>query len=203
MTSENKKQSNEVQDFTNQVDTICRKYLEMFPDEEKRLHQLLDITKNPQTDLRLRSTIPEGHVSASGIIVSHDLSKILMGLHKKLNIWVVPGGHYEIEDGSLEKTSLREASEETGINELSLHPWHTIHNIPLDIDTHPIPTNNKNGEEAHVHYDFRYVLTTPMSEEMPVDPRELLGLQWIDIEEIDPNSSIAPAIAKLYLINKT
>ncbi len=189
--------------FKKEISTICDAYLQMFPDEKERLSQLQSVLAKPNLDLRSRSTIPEGHMCASGIIVSDDLSHILMVLHKKLGIWVVPGGHYDFDDESLEKTAIRETNEETGLTELAIHPWHTINGIPLDIDSHSIPANATKNEDSHTHFDFRYALTVPSSEILLIDPRELLGFQWINLTEIDPNSSIAPAVAKLRLLHNT
>lgn len=185
------------------IETIKR-YLERFPDERSRLGELSSKLSDNELDLRLRSTIPEGHMCASGIILLPD-SKILMLEHKALGIWVVPGGHYDLTDENLAATAIRETNEETGIPHVTLHPWHIKNAIPLDIDTHPIPYSEKKNEGAHQHFDFRYILEVENPLEtianLQLDTSEVLSFKLIDANEIDPSSSIAPALKKLNLIN--
>ena len=190
--------------FRSAILDTTQHYLEMFPDEQERLAELRRHLSNPELDLRLRSTIPEGHMCASGILLFPG-NKVLMLEHKALGIWVVPGGHYDITDGSLSATAIRETMEETGLTGVRLHSWHTSSGIPLDIDTHPIPQNDKKNEGAHQHFDFRYVLevTDPQAaaEALQLDLNEVLDFKLFDLDEIDPASSIAPAIKKLHLLN--
>jgi 8-oxo-dGTP pyrophosphatase MutT (NUDIX family) len=178
-------------------------YLELFPDEEDRQSELQSKLANPELDLRLRSTIPDGHMCASGIILLPD-SKILMLEHKALGIWVVPGGHYDLTDKNLAATAMRETVEETGILNVTLHPWHVKNGVPLDIDTHPIPERKEKGEGAHQHFDFRYILEIANPEEtienLRLDANEIVSFKIVDINEVDPASSIAPALKKLHLV---
>lgn len=189
--------------FHQSLRDTCTAYLEQFPDEHYRLAELLKQLNNPELDLRLRSTIPEGHMCASGIILLPN-SKILMLEHKSLGIWVVPGGHYDLTDSSLVETAIRETCEETGLAGVHVHPWHIKHAIPLDIDTHPIPQNDKKGEGAHQHFDFRYVLELDNPEEaiesLQLDANEVLSFKELSIDEVDTSSSIAPALKKLGLL---
>lgn len=188
--------------LNDRLQQVTQHYLEFFPQEKQRLSHLTRALSNVQLDLSSRATIPEGHVCGSGVIVSANADQVLMVLHKKLGIWVVPGGHYDNTDqGSLAQTALREATEEVGLPGLTLHPWHLEHGIPLDIDTHPIPEDRKKGEGAHEHFDFRYALQVPDDVRVRVDPAELLGFQWMNLSEIDTRySTIAPAVAKLSLL---
>lgn len=191
--------------FHANLSEIVERYLQVFGEERERLKELQSKLANPSLDMRLRSTIPEGHMCASGILLLPG-SKVLMLEHKALGIWVVPGGHYDLADTSLVETARRETIEETGIQEVALHPWHMEHGIPLDIDTHMIPRNDKKNEGEHPHFDFRYVLTVKdpegVIERLKLDTNEVLSFKLMDVSEIDPASSIAPAIKKLGLINK-
>lgn len=189
--------------FSQDILEITRHYLEVFPNEGERLNELRTHLSNKDLDLRLRSTIPEGHLCASGIILLPG-SKVLMLEHKALGIWVVPGGHYDLIDENLAATAIRETIEETGITNVKLHPWHEKTGIPLDIDTHPIPARPEKNEGAHQHFDFRYVLQLENPEEtikkLQLDTNEVLSFKLMDLDEIDPNSSIAPALKKLELL---
>lgn len=140
---------------------------------------------------------------ASGIILLPD-NKILMLEHKALGIWVVPGGHYDITDGDLATTAIREALEETGLEGFQLHPWHLRHNIPLDIDTHPIPARPEKGEAAHQHFDFRYILEAKNPAEiiskLSLQAAEIMSFKEFEVSEVDPSSSIGPALKKLGIV---
>lgn len=124
--------------------------------------------------------------------------------HKALGIWVVPGGHFDIEDGSLAVTAIRETLEETGLSNVSLHPWHLKSGITLDIDTHPIPARPEKSEEAHQHFDFRYILQVEnpaeVTDKLSLQAVEILSFKEFAISEVDPSSSIAPALKKISLI---
>jgi 8-oxo-dGTP pyrophosphatase MutT (NUDIX family) len=191
--------------FRESTQAICTNYLQTFPNEKERLQTLQSYLNNPELDLRLRTTIPEGHICSSGILLLPG-GKVLMLHHKALNIWVVPGGHYDITDGPISNAAIRETIEETGITiPVSLHPWHLQTGIPLDIDTHPIPRNDKKDEDAHQHFDFRYVLTVDDPEQvvrqLSLDAHEVTAFTEMPIQEINPASSIAPAIKKLGLLS--
>ncbi len=191
---------NGLAEFNKFLENTIDSYLKYFPNESTRLSQLTTNFQNNSLDLRQRSTIPQGHVTASGIILSLDKQKALMLYHKILGIWVVPGGHFDLIDVTPDNTALRETSEETGYSSLVLDPWHVKHNIPLDIDTHPIPANSKKNEGEHVHFDFRYVIKYDQNEEVNIDLEESSAFKWIDLSKIDPRSSIHPAIAKFNLL---
>jgi 8-oxo-dGTP pyrophosphatase MutT (NUDIX family) len=190
--------------FHDSIRATCSRYLEIFPDETERLSSLMGYLDDPSLDLRLRSTIPEGHLCASGILILPD-NKLLMLEHKALGIWVVPGGHYDLTDGELANAAIRETAEETGLTvPIKLHPWHLQHGVPIDIDTHPIPRSEKKNEDAHQHFDFRYVLTVDdpaqVIAQLALDSNEVTGFAEIPISEVDPASSIAPALRKLGLL---
>lgn len=202
MNSESEKNMSESVVFSKEIRKICEMYLEAFPQEVERLRRLMDLTKKRDIDLRSRSTIPDGHICASGIIISQDRKNFLILKHKSIGIWVVPGGHYDTEDDLIEKSALREASEETGIDELIIDNWHEVRGIPIDIDTHYIPTNPSKNELEHVHFDFRYVLRTSFDQKIKLDSNESLDYKWLPIEKIDQTWSISPAIKKLPLIFK-
>ena len=196
---------NERQNFHESIRKTCLTYLEHFPDENNRLSALLGFLDDPSLDLRLRSTIPQGHLCASGILLLPN-NKLLMLEHKALGIWVVPGGHYDITDNTLSNTAIRETLEETGLTiPIKLHPWHQQHGIPLDIDTHPIPRSEKKNEDAHQHFDFRYVLTVDnpalVLQQLALDTNEVTAFAEVPVDEVSPTSSIAPAIRKLNLLN--
>ena len=83
------------------------------------------------------------HVTGSAIVVGK--RGVVLHLHKRLNIWLQPGGH--IEHGETPaQGALREAREETG-----LHVWHPDGGpVLVHLDVHP-------GPRGHTHLDVRYM----------------------------------------------
>lgn len=90
---------------------------------------------------------------ATAIIVKD--GKILLVHHKKLNLWLPPGGH--IEEGELpSECVVREVKEETGLD------VQVINNTPEVASDHAIPfptadwTQLEDIQGTHCHYDFVY-----------------------------------------------
>lgn len=131
-----------------------------------------------------------GHVTGSCWIIDNTYTKTLLTNHKKLNLWIPPGGHSEGETNPL-KIALREGIEETG---LDLKP---LSDLPFYLDIHTIP-RYKNTPK-HYHYDFTY-LFTPVSSMNYTVSEESHDLKWIDLKSII-NGGFENNI--VYMANKT
>jgi len=138
---------------------ICE-YTRFFPHEFTWTRAVVEQIKL-NVEIFDRKTNP-GHITASGIILSNDC--LLMVRHPALGKWLQPGGHVESGETPIQ-AAIREVAEETGLS-AKIHPWHESKNFPIDINIHAIPENKRKFEPAHVHYDFRYILTSsdPMGE---------------------------------------
>jgi 8-oxo-dGTP pyrophosphatase MutT (NUDIX family) len=71
-------------------------------------------------DACLRECEP-GHVTASTLVLDHTGTRVLLTLHPRLGRWVQLGGHCE-DDEDILAAALREATEESGVASLRLHP---------------------------------------------------------------------------------
>jgi 8-oxo-dGTP pyrophosphatase MutT (NUDIX family) len=100
---------------------------------------------------------PEGHITASAVVADPRAPAFLLVWHRKLGRWLQPGGHLEDGDLSVLATALREAQEETSIEDFA----QPIGDRILDVDVHPIPAHGP--DPAHFHFDIRFLLT-------PTDP---------------------------------
>jgi 8-oxo-dGTP pyrophosphatase MutT (NUDIX family) len=99
-----------------------------------------------------RGRFDPGHVTASGYVLSPDLSAVLLVHHRTLERWLQPGGHVEPSDADVETAARREVREETGLRALDrVGPDDT----PFDLDVHEIPA--RPGQPAHRHFDVRFL----------------------------------------------
>ncbi|MBQ8480058.1 MAG: NUDIX hydrolase [Akkermansia sp.] len=117
-----------------------------------------------------------GHITGSAWLINRNGDKTLLTLHRKLKLWVQPGGHAD-GDGDVLRVAMREAQEESGIADP----------VPLstriyDIDIHTIPARPQCGEPEHLHYDIRYLLQAPHEQYVISDESDALG--WFSMEEL-------------------
>lgn len=127
-----------------------------------------------------RETFP-AHITASAFILDQDRRRVLLMHHKKLDMWLQPGGHCDsgfdtnpiTEEIDLATTAMREASEETGIRSLEqVSP--DIH----DIDIHAIKSRH---EPIHQHFDVRFLFTTDQD---PIGNDESHDIDWFTAKQL-------------------
>lgn len=183
------------------IDSIIKAYSSFFPNEKERLSYLTNhMQKQSIKNITNRKNFI-GHITASGFLINPS-GKILLIHHNSLNRWLQPGGHYE-DDNNFWETAAREISEETGITQIELHPWHHAKEIPIDIDTHSIPFNIKKSEPKHYHYDFRYIFLVK-NEKINIELQisEVNNSKWFSIEEIENTFPSLPGEKLRKLLNK-
>jgi 8-oxo-dGTP pyrophosphatase MutT (NUDIX family) len=142
-------------------------------------------------DVHSRRTFP-GHVTTSAFILDEEGSRVLLIHHRSLGRWLQPGGHYEPPD-DLADSALREAYEETGVEGLTLDPWHHASGIPIDVDSHLIPARPARDEPEHWHHDFRYIVRAGGDCPIRPDLGEVSAAEWRDLsalEEIAPQTLV-------------
>jgi len=108
------------------------------------------------------------HVTGSAIVVGR--RGVVLHRHKRLGIWLQPGGHVDPGESPAE-ASLREAREETGLGvRFAGEDPELVH-----VDVHP-------GPRGHTHLDLRYLLTAPPVEPTPGED-ESPDVRWFGWEE--------------------
>ena len=125
----------------------------------------------------------EHHVTSSAFVISS--RGVILHLHRRLGIWVQPGGHVD-EGESPEEACVRETKEETGLDGRHLVPAQLFH-----VDVHP-------GPRGHTHYDLRYVLlAAPIDPQPPED--ESPDVFWFDFDAAPERAvpDLAAALRKL------
>jgi len=180
----------------NEIQQILDEYLELFPDEAKRLERLqhrlaIDEVFNDRYNF-------QGHGTGSAIVLSPDRRKVLMIFHNHFQRWLQPGGHWESEEDNPWTVAQREVEEETGVQIATLLPVVAAKShVPLDIDSHDVTARPHKNEPAHIHHDFRYVFLAKSEELMP-QISEVSKAEWVGIDSSDKRlASIANAVKKL------
>jgi 8-oxo-dGTP pyrophosphatase MutT (NUDIX family) len=138
----------------------------------------------------VRADHPEAHLTASVMVVHADLERVLLCLHGRFRRWVQLGGHLEPADATLAAAGLREATEESGLPGLHVHP------VPIGLDVHPVNCRSGPG----LHYDVRFAGIAPVGATAAVSD-ESLELGWFSADALpSPLASatellVAPALA--------
>lgn len=131
----------------------------------------------------LRRSHGPAHLTASGLVLDAAGTATLLVLHRKVGLWLQPGGHVDDDDASLAAAGLREAVEETGVADLAVDP------VPLRLDRHPAPC----GVEEHLDVQF---LAITASRTVPVVSEESLDVRWWPVGALpEQRVDLAPLVA--------
>ncbi len=128
-----------------------------------------------------------GHLTGSALVVDADAEHVLVLWHKKLGIWVQPGGHLD-GDGDLALSARREAVEETGIHGLRL-----ASDLPVDLDVHRVDPPDAG---PHDHHDVRFVLLAPPGAQ-PVANDEADSFRWLTPAQVEVDAGCDPGLRRL------
>jgi 8-oxo-dGTP pyrophosphatase MutT (NUDIX family) len=115
------------------------------------------------------------HLTASAIVLSEDLSLVLLTLHAKANAWFQLGGHCESGDLTLAGAALREAVEESGLAALALDP------DPVQLDAHEVGFCNPGGTVTHLDVRFLAVADSSSS---PTVSAESVDVRWWPVDDL-------------------
>lgn len=136
-------------------------------------------------DACLRACTP-GHVTASALVLDADATHVLLTLHPRVGRWIQLGGHCEPSDDTLVDAALREAREESGLDELTIDPE------VLHLDTHPITCSG--GVPTH-HLDVRFLLRAAPGARI-VRSDESDDLRWWPVDAL-PGTATRDTIGEL------
>ena len=141
-------------------------------DQSKMRDRVLDFLDEHPTDAHQRTCL-EGHLTASALVFDARCERVLLTHHRKLGRWLQLGGHCD-GDANLPAVALREATEESGLENLVVVPE------IIDVDIHPIPARPR--EPGHLHLDSRYFVIA-RGETTPRANHESNELRWFGISE--------------------
>ena len=121
-----------------------------------------------------RDHFTPGHITGTAVVLNPTKQKILLVHHRRLNRWLLPGGHVEAGDLDVAATARREALEETGVELVPAE-------LPqlVGIDVHGIPP--KGREPYHLHHDL--VFSFIARSEKLQGSEETRAVAWCPITE--------------------
>jgi len=116
--------------------------------EERDRKKILDFVKSNENCFERSNLF--GHITGSCWLEDYDGEKFLMTEHKKLKKWLPLGGHAD-GDSDIIRVAMREAHEESGLDNIEL-----VSADIFDLSVHLIPEYK--GVPTHYHYDIRFLL---------------------------------------------
>lgn len=121
------------------------------------------------------------HFTASALPVTTDGRSVCLVLHRRLGLWVQPGGHLEMSDDTVSGAARREMIEETGLDG-------RVDPVPVRLSRHPAPCR-----AGAWHLDLQ--LVTPCEAHPPTVSPESLDVAWFEVERLP--AELAPGVADL------
>ncbi|MAS96577.1 MAG: NUDIX hydrolase [Verrucomicrobiales bacterium] len=153
---------------------MIERYAEAHPGERDTADRVHDFVSR-YSDCFERS-LKVGHITGSAWIIDRTGTKTLLTHHRKLGIWLQPGGHADGNSNVLE-VAMQECLEETGLT--SIEP---VSVEIFDMDVHGIPA--RKDEPSHFHYDVRFLIQQKGDEDYVISP-ESHDLAWVSMEELE------------------
>ena len=122
-----------------------------------------------------RNQFTPGHITATGLVLAPDGEQILLVHHRRLDRWLLPGGHIEPEDATGADAARREVIEETGATLAAGDA------LLVGIDVHGIPPRKR--EPYHLHHDLIFFFRAAF-EGIQVSP-ESRDVAWCHPRDFD------------------
>ncbi len=159
-----------------EVADLVRPFVDDGDESAKKSQELVLMLLDCAADPFSRSHFTPGHITATSVVLTPDHRRFLLVHHRRLDRWLLPGGHVETDDSFIWDTARREAIEETGVG---LLPERSP--LLVGIDVHGIPP--RKSEPYHLHHDlvFRFVAR----DERLTGSEEARDVAWATVADFD------------------
>ncbi len=129
------------------------------------------------------------HVTGSAIVVGP--RGVLLLKHKRLGLWLQPGGHVDPGEAPWD-AALRESAEETGLHVSFVDQPDGAAPELIHVDVHA-------GGRGHTHLDLRYLVDGGTADPSPGDgeSQEIEWLSWDDAIERASDERLTALLASL------
>jgi 8-oxo-dGTP pyrophosphatase MutT (NUDIX family) len=131
------------------VETLVRALVETDGELAKSRDLILHLLAFTPEPFSRQQFIP-GHITCTGMVLAPDVEEILLVHHHRLDRWLLPGGHVELEDAAIWESARREVVEETGATLAT-----DVQPRLIGLDVHGIPPGK--GEPYHLHHDLLFL----------------------------------------------
>jgi 8-oxo-dGTP pyrophosphatase MutT (NUDIX family) len=158
-------------------------FVAQFPDDRKSRELVLQLLEHTPAPFSRKQFQP-GHITFTGLVLHPFEDSFVLVYHRRLDRWLLPGGHVEEQDVKISDTARREVLEETGAQI-------TSNNSPslIGIDVHGIPPGR--GEPFHLHHDLIFALQSTSADVAPTEEvRKVVWCSPNDWERFDLPDSI-------------
>ena len=122
-------------------------------------------------------SLAQGHFTGSAWVLNPARTHTLMLHHRKLDLWLQPGGHAD-GDADITRVVLKELSEESGVD---LKNIKLIDEQIFDVDVHTIPANKQ--DPCHQHFDIRFLIEIDDTLPLPGND-ESHQIGWVPLEHV-------------------
>lgn len=118
-----------------------------------------------------------GHVSGSAWVLNPARTHVFLLHHRKLKMWLQPGGHAD-NNHDIVEVALSETAEEAGAN-----PAHVrlLSKRIFDVDVHSV--HETAHEPRHDHYDIRFLVELDDGAPLRGNP-ESFAVAWVPLNEV-------------------
>ena len=129
----------------------------------------------------------EKHFTASAIVLNNE-SKVLFVYHKKLAVWLYPGGHIESNE-TPDESVVREVKEETGLDvEIAGKKDSSLSDKTVDVSVlhnpYVILSERIHGVDEHYHIDMVYICKIIGYSKLRYDAMESNGIGFFSKNDI-------------------
>ena len=144
------------------------------PDEAQETLRLLYLAHLAAEPSAMTRQCHPDHLTASCLVISPDGDQVALTRHAKAGLWLQTGGHCEPGDRTLVAAALREATEESGLTDLTVDP------VPLRLSRHAVPFCGP-VQPAH-HLDVQFMAIAHGATDLQCSP-ESDDVAWCPSDE--------------------